>query len=104
MLSDLKGHVVVRNGIANLSHLSFRVAGAAAAVSGTYNLINEQIDLHGTLETNGELSAATSGFKSLMLKAITPFFKKKSGIKIVPFKITGTYAKPTVALDFGDKK
>ncbi len=103
VLSDLRGHAVVRNGIANLSNLSFRVAGAAAAVSGTYNLLNEEIDLHGTLATNGKLSDATSGFKSVMLKVINPFFKKKAGVKIIPFKITGTYAHPLVGLDFGRK-
>ncbi len=104
VLSDLKGHAVVRNGIATLSHVSFRVAGAVAAVTGTYNLINEQIDLHGQLETNGKLSDATSGFKSLMLKVVNPFFKKKHGVKVIPFKITGTYGHPAVALDFGHKK
>ncbi|MDQ2950005.1 MAG: AsmA-like C-terminal region-containing protein [Acidobacteriota bacterium] len=104
VLSDLRGHAVVRNGIANLSHVSFRVAGADAAVSGTYNLLNEEIDLQGTLATNGKLSDATSGFKSVMLKVINPFFKKKEGVKMIPFKITGTYAHPMVALDFGRKK
>ena len=104
VLSDLKGHAVVRNGIANLSNVSFRVAGALAVLSGTYNLINQQINLHGTLETNGKLSDATTGFKSLALKVITPFFKKKSGVRMVPFKITGTYGNPNVALDVGRKK
>ena len=104
VLSNLRGHAVVRNGIANLSHVSFRVAGADAAVSGTYNLLNEEIDLHGTLATNGKLSDATSGFKSLMLKVINPFFKKKEGVKIIPFKITGTYPHPVIGLDFGRKK
>jgi hypothetical protein len=104
ILSELKGHAVVRNGIADLTNVSFHVAGALAALSGTYNLLNEQIDLHGTLTTNGKLSDTTSGFKSLMLKAINPFFKKKAGVKIIPFKITGTYGHPDVALDLGRKK
>jgi hypothetical protein len=33
------------------------------------------------------------------LKAITPFFKKKHDVKVVPFKITGTFADASVSLD-----
>ena len=45
VLSDLKGHVVLRDGTARLSDLSFSVPGALARLHGTYNLITEQIDL-----------------------------------------------------------
>ena len=44
---------------------------------GTYNLISEKIDLHGTLKTVAEVSKTTHGIKSLMLKVLDPFFKNK---------------------------
>jgi hypothetical protein len=56
------------------------------ALTGTYNLVNYDIDLHGTLITDGSASAATTGFKSFLLKAASPFLKKKSGKQTVPFK------------------
>ena len=51
VLSDLKGHVLLKDGTARFSNLSFSVPGALAQMQGTYNLITEKIDLHGTLKT-----------------------------------------------------
>jgi hypothetical protein len=42
--------------------------------------------------------------KSLLVKALTPFFKKKKSERIVPFKITGNYGHAAVGLDFGARK
>jgi len=41
-------------GTARFSNLSFSVPGALAQMQGTYNLITEKIDLHGTLKTESE--------------------------------------------------
>jgi hypothetical protein len=67
VLSDLKGHAVVKDGTARLSNLSFSVP----------SLITEKVDLHGTPKTDSEPSDTTHGMKSLMLKVLEPFFKKK---------------------------
>jgi hypothetical protein len=75
VLSDLKGRVVLKNGMANLSGLSFCIPGAVAHLEGTYNLISEKIDLHGTLRTSSKLSKTTHGMKALVLKALTPSSK-----------------------------
>jgi hypothetical protein len=99
MLSDLRGKVAFRNGIANFSGISFRVPGASATIRGTYGLVDNSVDLHGVLATPGKLSDTTSGFKAFVLKAITPFLKKKKDLKIVRFKITGTFDKASVSLD-----
>ena len=102
VLSDLKGHVLLRNGIATLSHLSFGVPGATAEMHGTYNLISEKIDLHGTLKTVAEISKTTHGIKSLMLKVLDPLFKNKPDGYLAPVKITGTYDHPEFGLDLGN--
>jgi len=102
VLSDLKGHVVLRDGTARFSNLSFSVPGALAKLQGTYNLLNEKIDLRGTLKTDSEPSNTTHGMKALMLKALAPFFKKKHVGFIMPVKITGSYEHPTFGLDLSD--
>jgi AsmA-like C-terminal region len=102
VLSDLKGHILLRNGIATFSNLSFGVPGALAQMHGTYNLISEKIDFHGTLKTQAEVSKTTHGIKSLMLKALDPFFKSKPAGYLAPVKVTGTYDHPTFGLDLGD--
>ncbi len=99
VLSDLKGHVLLKNGTARFSNLSFSVPGALARMQGTYNLISEKIDLHGTLKTDSRPSNSTEGIKSAMLKVLNPFFKKKSADYEMPVKITGTYRHPLFGLD-----
>ncbi|MGH9503156.1 MAG: AsmA-like C-terminal region-containing protein [Terriglobales bacterium] len=103
VLSDLKGHVLLRNGTARFSNLSFTVPGAEARLEGTYNLITEKIDLHGTLRTDSEVSKTTHGMRALMLKVLDPFFKKKRGDYVAPVKITGTYEHPEFGLDLSDR-
>jgi len=104
VLSDLKGHVALKDGIARFSDLSFSVPGASARMQGTYNLINEKIDLRGTLKTESQPSNTTSGVKALMLKVLNPFFKKKSVGYVMPIKITGTYEHPLFGLDLADSR
>jgi hypothetical protein len=103
VLSDLSGHVSVRNGAARFSNLSFSVPGALAQFQGTYNLISEKIDLHGTLKTRAEVAKTTQGMKAVVLKVLQPFFRKPAGY-MVPVKITGTYDHPFFGLDLVGKE
>jgi hypothetical protein len=100
VLSQLRGNIQVRNGISAISNASFDVPGAHATVRGTYNLLNRRVDLQGTLDTKGNLSDATTGFKALVVKAITPLFKKEKSVRIVPFQITGAYGNTSVGIDW----
>jgi hypothetical protein len=102
VLSQFRGQVSVKNGVAALSNVSFSAPGTVAQLQGTYNLLDRKVDLHGVLYTNGKLSDTTSGFKALVLKAVGPFLKKKS-VTVVPFSITGTSSNPSFALDFAGK-
>ena len=103
VLSDLKGHVSANGGIATLSKISFTEPGTFAEIEGTYNLVDKEVNLRGVLHTRGKLADTTSGFKSLVLKALGPFMKKKS-ITVVPFVITGTSKNPSFALDLDGKR
>jgi hypothetical protein len=102
-LSDLKGHVSMKNGLATLSNVSFTAPGTLAQIRGTYNLLDKTVNLQGVLHTNGKLSDTTSGFKALVLKAVSPFLKKKS-VTIVPFTVTGKATDPSFALDLDAKR
>lgn len=104
VLSDLKGQVLLERGIAKFSDLSFGIPGAKANMYGTYNLLNHKIDLHGRMQVDSNISKTTTGMKSLLLKAIDPFFKKKKKGEIVPVHITGTYEHPQFGLDLTSQK
>ena len=100
-LSNLRGHVSVKDGVARFSRVSFSFTGASATLEGTWGLIDHRFDMHGTLLTSGRLSETTSGFKALIVKALTPFLKKHHSVKVVPFRITGPSGDPAITLDWG---
>ncbi len=103
VLSNLKGHVSAKGGIVQLSSVSFTEPGTVAELAGTYDLINKTVNLRGVLHTSGKLADTTSGFKSVVLKALSPFIKKKS-ITVLPFVITGPSNDPSFALDLLGKR
>jgi AsmA-like C-terminal region len=92
--------VSLKDGTATFSSLSFRVPGALARLHGTYNVVNQRIDLRGTLLMQAKLSQATSGVKSFLLKVLDPLLKKnhRGGAKM-PVRITGTYSRPSYRSD-----
>jgi hypothetical protein len=97
--SDMESQVVLRNGAATLTNLSFKVPGALAHMNGTYDLFTSKVDFHGTLKTEAELSQETTGLKSILLKPLNPIFKKKKAGAEVPVRLTGTYADPHFGFD-----
>jgi len=100
VVSALAGHVELRGGTATFTNFSFSVPDAKATMHGTYNLLNEKIDLHGTLRTTAKFSNTTSGVKSVLLKPFDAIFKRKhhEGAK-VPVQLTGTYDDPHAGLE-----
>ncbi|HVO63922.1 MAG TPA: AsmA-like C-terminal region-containing protein [Terriglobales bacterium] len=95
VLSDLKGHVTLKNGVATFSKFSFAVPGAFAAMHGTYDVVSQRINLRGTLYLQAKLTDTTSGFKGFLLKAISPFINKKNKPREpLPVEVTGTYDHP----------
>ena len=65
---------------------------------GTYGLLTEKVNLHGTLQVDNK-SKGSSGAKSVLVKFVEPFLKKKNAGEIVPIKISGTFSHPSYGLD-----
>jgi hypothetical protein len=99
VVEDLKGHVALKDAIAAFSDFSFSVPGALAYVHGTYSLLTEQINLHGTLRVDEKFSKTSKGMKSFLLVFVEPLLKKKGAGEIVPIKIGGTFSHPSYGLD-----
>ncbi len=104
VLSDLRGQVALSDGVAAFTHLRFTVPGARAQMQGTYNLVNQRINLHGLLHMNNSLADATSGIKSFLLKALGPFLKSNHRGEVLPVSITGTYDHPSYHVSPQSKK
>jgi len=62
--------------------------------------MNEQVNLHGTLQVDTRLSKESTGIKSLLLKVVEPFLKKKGAGEVVPVKLTGSYTHPSYGIDY----
>ena len=50
-ISDVAGHLELRDATATFANASFHIPGALARMNGTYNLETQAINLHGTLKT-----------------------------------------------------
>ncbi len=104
VISQLAGHVELRNAIATFNNFRLAVPGALTEMHGTYNLESRAINLHGTLRTDEEFSEMTSGFKSVVLKPFDVFFRRKHAGAVMPVHLIGTYDDPQAGLDLPEKK
>jgi hypothetical protein len=103
VVAHVNGHTTLRNGVAAFPDLAFQIPGADARMHGTYNLLNEKMDLHGTVKMDAKFSQGTSGVKSLFAKVLNPFFDKSHG-SVVPVRVDGTYQNPHFGLDLNPVK
>ena len=101
--SDIHGNFILKQGVLSFSLLHFSVPGTHADLDGQYTLDGKTFDFHGTLKLDAKLSQMTTGWKSILLKPVDPFFAKDGVGTKVPFKITGTQSEPHFGLDFNRK-
>jgi AsmA-like C-terminal region len=96
--SGFRGQFRVDQGTVTLRGLSFTVPGVAINLNGTYSLLNSEMNFRGTARLDAEVSQTTTGWKSLLLKAVDPIFKKKNAGAEIPIQIKGTPEKPSFGL------
>ena len=101
--SDLKGTFTLSQGVLFFSYLHFQVPGTHAHMAGKYSLDGDTFDFHGLLRLNAKLSQMTTGWKSILLKPVDPFFHKDGAGAEIPFTISGTREAPRFGLDFHTK-
>jgi hypothetical protein len=93
-VSDLAGNFLLQNGTIRFRRLTFRVEGAAIELAGNYTIRGGELDLAGHLRLQAKLSQTTTGAKSVLLKAVDPFFEKGGSGTVIPIHITGTRDNP----------
>jgi hypothetical protein len=96
---DMRGHFVLANSQVTFSSLSFSVPGATVQLQGTFGLLSQALDFHGTLRLQAKVSQTTTGIKSLLLKAIDPLFEREGAGTVLPIKITGTRGEPSFQIE-----
>jgi hypothetical protein len=103
MRSRMSGTFRLRGGVLSFSQLEYRVPGARVNLTGAYSLDGNQFDFHGKARLDAKLSHMVTGWKSILLKPVDPFFSKHGAGTELPVKINGTKSEPRFGLDFGHK-
>ena len=101
--SDMNGTFSLSDGLISFSQLDYRVPGTQVNLTGTYSLDGNIFDFHGKARLDATLSHMVTGWKSILLKPVDPFFSKNGAGTEIPVKITGTKSEPHFGLDFGHK-
>jgi hypothetical protein len=100
VLTDLEGRFRLAGGTLSFPDLRFRIPGAAVQLAGSYGLRSEALEFDGTLRMQATISeAAGGGMKSVLLKAVDPFFRKKGAGTVLPIRVRGTRHDPKFGLD-----
>src|SRR5580698_2629835 len=100
---DLQGVFTLKDGLLSFSLLHFLIPGTHVDMTGDYSLDGQKFDFHGTASLDAKVSQMTTGWKSILLKPVDPFFNKNGARTEVPIRITGTESEPHFGLDFGHK-
>jgi hypothetical protein len=101
--SEMRGVFQLREGELSFSELHFRVPGTRVSMTGVYTLDGREFDFHGKARMNARLSQMVTGWKSVLLKPVDPFFSKDGAGTEIPIKVTGTEGEPHFGPDFGHK-
>jgi hypothetical protein len=100
---DLRGVFTLKDGVLSFSLLHFLIPGTRVEMTGDYSLDGQTFDFRGTARLEAKVSQMTTGWKSILLKPVDPFFSKNGAGTEVPIRITGTESEPHFGLDFGHK-
>lgn len=98
--SQMTGRFQMDKGVLYFSNLTYVLPGARVHLEGVYSLDGQQFDFHGKVLTNASLShMVDSWWASLLLKPVSPFFRRKGGGAEIPVRISGTRSEPKFGLD-----
>jgi hypothetical protein len=101
--SNLNGTFHLADGVVSFPELQFQVPGTQVNLAGDYSLDGNQFDFHGKARLDAKLSHTVTGWKSIVLKPVDPFFSKNGAGTEIPVKVTGTKSEPHFGPDFGHK-
>jgi hypothetical protein len=98
--SRMNGAFSLNEGVLQFSNLAYVLPGAQVNLDGIYSLDGQQFDFHGKVLTEVSLSEMVdSRLLSFLLRAASPFFRRKGGGAEIPVRISGTRSEPKFGLD-----
>jgi hypothetical protein len=104
VVSSFDGEAKIRNGVISMRRITLQMPGVGVDLSGSFNLRNSTVDLTGNLRMQSDISHTVTGFKSVLMKPLIPFFKKNKAGAVIPIAITGGPGRYKVTQDFLHRK
>ena len=101
--SQMRGDFALASGKLTLTNMRYTVPGTSVSMHGFYSLNSGQLGFEGTARLSATVSQMVTGWKSLLLKPVDPFFSKDGAGTVVPIRITGTRSAPKFELNFFHK-
>ena len=101
---DMDATFLLNGGLLSVSQLHFHMPGTNVSMTGTYKVDGSECDFHGKADLDAKISQMVTGWKSLLLKPIDPFFSKNGAGTEVPVSITGTKSDLHFGLDMHRKR
>ena len=89
VVSSLKGKAMIERGNISTRRVEFNIPGCSVDLHGAFNLRDGSAHLLGDLHMQSDVSHATTGFKSFLLKPLIPFFKKRKAGAVIPIEVSG---------------
>jgi hypothetical protein len=89
VVSSLKGKARIEKGSVTTQRLEFQIPGSSVKLRGDFSLRDGAVHMVGNLHMQSDVSHATTGFKSVLLKPLIPFFKKRKAGAVIPIAVTG---------------
>jgi hypothetical protein len=102
--SNMKGSFRLENQLMTFRSLSFDVPGAGVALAGIYNLQYQDLRFQGTLKLAAKVSEMVTGWKSVLLRPIDPFFEKNGAGTFLNIVVEGDARHPRFGVRFGTHK
>jgi hypothetical protein len=99
VLSTMTGEFQQAKGVLDFSDLQYAMPGAVIKMKGQYKLVGNSFDFKGIVRTDATASQMTTGWKSMLLKAVDPLLKKNGAGLEVPITVSGTKAAPKFGVD-----
>jgi hypothetical protein len=99
--SNMKGSFHLENQVMTFRSLSFDVPGAGIALAGSYNLQDQGLDFKGTLKLQAKVSEMVTGWKSVLLRPVDPFFEKNGAGTFLHILVEGDARHPRFGVQFG---
>jgi hypothetical protein len=89
VLSSLKGKARIEKGNITTQGIEFQIPGSSVDLHGAFRLRDGSVHMVGNLRMQSDVSHAATGFKSILLKPLIPFFKKQKAGAVVPIEVSG---------------